>query len=232
MKQFTLSKIKALTAFFFFAQSVSVLAQMGTNVLFQGTAIDEKTKSPIEIRYEINHTSGGQKFRGKSMADGSFQQVLKPGETYTISFTGKNIYRAPELITLRPSEKYYEEKRTFAIMKLTPGQQLAAINLFKSGTAEMNADERDIVKSILSGIKNEDIASLVISVAGDPAVKAAKPVKGAKKNKKTPTVNILKDRVAVMTEFVAAMGEYVSNKVLISGVKGKTATNVVIKTGK
>ncbi|MES2766777.1 MAG: hypothetical protein V4642_12965 [Bacteroidota bacterium] len=235
MKTNAFFKTAALAAIFIAANSFTALAQMGTNVLLQGIAIDGKTKSPVEIRYEINNSSSGQRIRGKSLNDGSFQQVLKPGETYTISFTGKNIYRAPEAIALRPSEKYYEEKRTFEIIKLTPGHQLAAISLFKTGTAEMEPEATAVLKTILSGVKNEDIPSVVISVANDPVVKGAKapkPVKGAKKSKKAPVVNIQKDRVAALTEFVGAMGEYVSNKVSIIAEKGKMATNVSIKTGK
>jgi hypothetical protein len=216
-----------VAVFLLTANATTVLSQMGTTVLFHGMAIDEKTKSPIEVRYEISNTDG-QKFRGKSMADGTFQQVLKPGQTYTISFMGKNIYRTPEVIALRASDKFYEEKRTFPVRRLAPGQQIEAMNLFKTGSAEMNSSEHDLLKKILSGVKNEDYPTISIAVANDLAVKGAK-TKKVKKGKKAPADTIVKDRIAALNEIVSSMGEYVSRNVTIAAEKGKATANVSIK---
>lgn len=164
---------------------VSVASALQTNILLQGKIVDDKTGQPVVSKYAITGTSG-KTLKGKSLADGSFKQVLQAGESYTITFTDYNVVKSTANFAIPATDKYYEEKKDFSVRVLRTGDPLLSIDGFDAGKSSLTAAARTELEKIVTMLKENRSLDVQITVAADVPPKAAKaaPKKKAKKGKK------------------------------------------------
>jgi archaellum component FlaF (FlaF/FlaG flagellin family) len=163
---------------------VTVASALQTNILLQGKIVDEKTGQPVIAKYAI--TGGaGKTLKGKSLADGSFKQILQAGESYTITFNEYNVIKSTTTFAIPATDKYYEEKKDFAVRVLHTGDMLLSLDAFDSGKPSLTTSARTELEKIVTMLKENRGLDVQMTVAADVPPKAAKAApKKAKKGKK------------------------------------------------
>lgn len=174
MKSLTV-KIIFLTAFCI-AVSGNIHAQTKVVTLLQGTLTDEATGKPITADFEITDPAGA-KTRGKSASNnGSYQAVLEPGSTYTISFSSFDILRKTETISLPPSEKYSIVVKDYKIQKLRSGMELNALHAFKAGQSNLSTQATEYLNELKEMMRRNRSLTVIINTFGDEALKPPTPI--------------------------------------------------------
>ncbi len=186
---------------------ISANAQIGVTALVKTTFTDVRTGQPLALKYELIPESGGAKIRGNTPSNGTFEQILKPGETYKVNCTMAEGIVAPLTFTLRASNKYYEESQTLALKILKKGDVLGEWSLFTPAKHVLNSENE------LAGISDMIAMNrglyVTLSVADDPEVKptgkAAKKPKPTKKSKAPaiPTIDIVAERISAINAYFA-----------------------------
>ncbi len=91
----------------------SVLAwQLEPTVLLRGVVRYKGAPANVELLFR---DESGKSVRARSAADGSYQTVLTPGRTYSITITTENLERFPYTLTLPPSNKFSELTQDFSL---------------------------------------------------------------------------------------------------------------------
>lgn len=221
---------------------VSIASAAQTNILLQGKVIDEKTGQPIVSKYAISSTSG-KTLKGKSLADGSFKQILQAGENYTITFNDYNVVKSTVNFTIPATDKYYEEKKDFSVRVLRTGDPLLSLDAFDSGKSSLTTAARTELEKIATMLKENRGLEVQMTVAGDVPPKAAKaaPKKKAKKGKKdepeeTPVADSSPSLVQARIDMVRAHLEQVDASVVkrvnfISSPTPNDNVNLVVAVG-
>lgn len=165
---------------------VSVASALQTNILLQGKIVDDKTGQPVVSKYAITGGTSGKTLKGKSLADGSFKQILQAGESYTITFTDYNVIKSTANFAIPATDKYYEEKKDFSVRVLRTGDPLLSLDAFDAGKSSLTAAARAELEKIVTMLKENRSLDVQLTVAADVPPKAAKaaPKKKAKKGKK------------------------------------------------
>ncbi len=196
---------------FLLAFVTSTHAQIGATALVKTTFTDAKTGQPVSLKYELIPASGGAKIRGGTPANGTFEQILKPGETYKVNCKMTDGIAAPLSFTLRESGSYYEQSQTLPVKIMKKGDALGEWMVFAPAKSILSS-EKELV-AITEMIAGNRSLFVTVSVGGDVEVKAktkgkpAKKAKPAKKSKtpvaKLPVVDIIAERVAAMNAYFA-----------------------------
>lgn len=194
---------------FLFAFVTSTHAQIGATALVKTTFTDAKTGQPVSLKYELIPASGGAKIRGGTPANGTFEQILKPGETYKVNCRMTDGIAAPLSFTLRESGSYYEQSQTLPVKIMKKGDALGEWMVFAPAKSVLSSEKE--LSTIAEMIAGNRSLYVTVSVGGDVEVKAkgkpAKKVKPPKKSKKAiaalPVVDIVAERVAAMNAYFA-----------------------------
>lgn len=195
-----------------FALLTSTLqAQIGVTALVKTTFTDAKTGAPLSLKYELIPESGATKIRGSTPSDGTFEQILRPGETYKVICKKSDGIVFPFSFTLRPSSSYYEESQTLPVTFLRKGDALGEWMLFAKDKIDLLSEKE--LTSLVDLISANRGLSIIISVTVDPEVKltgktsksSKKKSKPSKKFKKetTPTVDVVAERISIINGFFA-----------------------------
>ncbi|RMF34844.1 MAG: hypothetical protein D6747_03930 [Chlorobiota bacterium] len=94
------------------AASYLLAWQLEPTVLLRGVVRYKGTPANVELLFR---DESGKPVRAKSAADGSYQTVLTPGRTYTITITTENLERFTYALTLPPSNKFSELTQDFSL---------------------------------------------------------------------------------------------------------------------
>ncbi len=174
MKSLTV-KIIFLTALCI-AVSGNIHAQTKVVTLLQGTLTDEATGKPIAVDFEITDPVGA-KTRGKSASNnGSYQAVLEPGNTYTVSFSSFDILRKTETIVLPSSEKYSIVVKDYKIQKLRSGMELNALHAFKAGQSNLSTQATEYLNELKEMMRRNRSLTVIINTFGDELLKPPTPI--------------------------------------------------------
>jgi hypothetical protein len=92
--------------------AVSIWAQIEPTVLLRGIIRDGDKPAKVELLFRDEH---GKTIRAKSASDGSYQTVLSPGHTYSLTITTDNLERYTYTYTVPPMTKYTELTQDFSI---------------------------------------------------------------------------------------------------------------------
>lgn len=165
----------------------SALAQMAATALLVGKLTDNTGQPLGGVKFALN--ADGKKIRGKTGADGTFQQVVKPGTTYIIEWQHPSAVLKRDTAVIPPSEKYLEQHLTFSPSMFRVGDILASCTCFARNSTEISSESE--VKSLMAMMKEYPRLSVAITVSDDmPDPKAkkvkAKPTKKPKKGKNVP----------------------------------------------
>lgn len=194
---------------FLFAFVTSTHAQIGATALVKTTFTDAKTGQPVSLKYELIPASGGAKIRGGTPANGTFEQILKPGETYKVNCRMTDGIAAPLSFTLRESGSYYEQSQTLPVKIMKKGDALGEWMVFAPAKSVLSSEKE--LSTIAEMVAGNRSLYVTVSVGGDVEVKAkgkpAKKVKPPKKSKKAvtvlPVVDIVSERVSAVNAYFA-----------------------------
>lgn len=163
------------------------------NALLSGKIIDATNNKPANgVKYELVAKSNGKKLNGKTLKDGTFQQIVASGETYTINIADFNILRYSETFLVPYKEEYSEFSRDFSIQTIKSGQHLTAFLAFAPNSSEIKPEIKAEMSKYVEILLNNRSMDLVMTVGVDGTfqddqppkqVKAKKPAK-VKKDKK------------------------------------------------
>ncbi|MBI3258391.1 MAG: hypothetical protein HYZ54_02755, partial [Ignavibacteriae bacterium] len=173
MKSFTVKTV-FLIAFCIILSGITN-AQTKVVTLLQGTITDEASGKFVGADFEITDAAGA-KTRGKSAPNnGSFQAVLEPGGTYTISLFSFDILRKTETITLPPSEKYSIVTKDYKVQKLRAGMELNALHAFKAGQSNLSQQAIEYFAELKEMMRRNRSLTVIINTYGDEALKPPPP---------------------------------------------------------
>lgn len=145
---------------------IMLFAQNDVLVLLKGNIAELGSGAPMEAEMNFREESGNL-VRAKSNRDGSYQQILKPGHTYLVTFSGQNIVRETQEIQIPAVEKYTEIQKNFTVRPMKPGVELYKGLAFEIGgenLAQSAEGELTDIKELLS--KNRGM-TIKIAVFGD-----------------------------------------------------------------
>ncbi|MBK9250029.1 MAG: hypothetical protein IPM69_18470 [Ignavibacteria bacterium] len=189
--------------------SLSVTAQVGVTALIRTTLINAKTNAPLQVKYEI--ISSGNlgvtpKTIGKTNSEGKFENIFKPGETYTIYCKPTDGVAAPYTFSVPASTEYYEIGQTLPIRILKQGDAIGEWTLFGAGKSTLSSEKE--LEGVLTLVRGNRGVAVTINISDDMPVatkgkpkKAKKPTKKSKNAPPVPVVNILTDRINAITAY-------------------------------
>lgn len=186
-------KIKCL-AFCIIAIALFIPRSAGAqvNMLLKATVTDEITGKPFSLNYEISGI--GDKKKGRSNANnGTFEAVLKAGESYTIVFTGDDVLRTEEQFSVPPSEKYFEHTLPFKVKRLATGMELFRLHGYERGQTSLSSEATAKLTELKNVMNRNRSLRIAVIVMGDdgpepppppPPPPAEPPKTKGKKSKK------------------------------------------------
>lgn len=86
--------------------------QVEPTVLLHGIVRYKGTLANVELLFR---DETGKSVRAKNAADGSYQTVLAPGKTYSITIITNHLERFTYTLTIPPSSKYIELTQDFSL---------------------------------------------------------------------------------------------------------------------
>ena len=142
-----------------------VSAQKGnaTVVLLQGKVQDQSghgVSTMISFR-DLN----GKKITSKTNAiDGSFQQILTPGMTYSVLFKDYMVLGEEYQFTLPNVSEYTEMTQNFRVKKIETGLELMRFSPFSSNQAELTGNYKPYFDDLKDFLNNNIKANVVITI--------------------------------------------------------------------
>lgn len=213
---FAVSAAAVVLAFFFAVSAHNAHPQSSTTLLLRGTIINQHTSAPVAVKYKI--TGPGNKIlKGKSRSDGTFEQILEAGASYTILFSGHDILRQKDTLNMPAVDKYMEEKRDFPITVLKSGLQLKAFSAFEAGQSTLTASGRSKLDEVLKMVKQN--RSLYVSVQALPDAGKGESLANSRK--------------AAIEEHIKSAKKAVKRRISVkSNAKAANGDNVVVAVTK
>ncbi|MCX8050474.1 MAG: hypothetical protein N3B17_01075 [Chlorobi bacterium] len=86
--------------------------QIEPTALLRGTVRNGNQPARVEMLFR---DETGKTIRAKSAADGTYQTVLSPGHSYSVTITTENLERYTFTYTIPPATKYTELTQDFSI---------------------------------------------------------------------------------------------------------------------
>lgn len=175
-----------------FLDFTSASAQLqGTSALLIGKLTDKAGNPLVSVRFTLNNE--GKKIRGKTDAEGTFQQVVKPGATYVIEWQHPNLVLKRDTVAIPNTGKYVEHNATFTPQAISVGDELASGNIFVRGSADFISETE--LRTLATTLKEYGRLSVNITAGDDiPEPKAkkvkTKPAKKSKKGKIVPEPSV------------------------------------------
>lgn len=148
--------------------TTSLIAQNDIVVLLKGTIKEQGSGTPVEAEISFRDEADSP-VRAKSDKQGTYQAVLKPGQKYTVIFTGQNILREIMQFSLEPAEKYVEIRKDFTVRKVVTGAELFNGFAFEKGTTALTADAQEKIKELIDILNKNRSMTIKIAVFGDLA---------------------------------------------------------------
>lgn len=141
-------------------------AEVGVPVVVKGTILDTYTGKPCELAMMFTDEAG-EKFKiYPNSSTGKYEQVLKSGMNYTVTFIAYDILRDPQALNIEFSEVYHEYNFDFKVRRMTPGLEMYNSEVFESGKANLTADGEKLLQTIAKGMKFSRGAKLDLHVGG------------------------------------------------------------------
>lgn len=191
MKKLSNSKLMFIAAliflFTFYINSQSQVVKTGSvQVIISGVVIDEITNQPCQASIEFRSSKGNKVKLNSNAIDGSYSQVLNAGDSYEVVFSGYDIMRKTDNISLESADKTYERVFNFTVKKFAPQAQLFKIEGFNKGSSELTNEAKRIIDDLQEVMKFNRNVYLKI-VASDDFKASVKPDKKSKDKSEAKT---------------------------------------------
>lgn len=124
---------------------------MNNTTVVNGKILDKNSGNPLAVSIEFTEPSGNS-IKTQSGGDGFYQQVLKEGIKYTVSFKANNILNTEEELFLESQAGYKEHNVDFELNELKAGNVIMNFDAFNSDASTMTADGQkmfDKLKNIM-----------------------------------------------------------------------------------
>lgn len=115
-----------------------IFSMMGNVILLQGK-ITDISGNPIGVKFQFVNSEGKKYFCKSNSTDGVFQQILQPGESYTLTYDGHYAAdEASEGFTLPSTTQYTEITKNFKLKKVDKGYPVLNAAVFKANDSEIS----------------------------------------------------------------------------------------------
>lgn len=121
---------------------------IGQQVMVKAKVIDINTKQPISIELEFQPKTGNKFVVISKEGTGTFEQLFQANETYTVTFTGDNVYRTETTFTPKSNEGYSEINQTFEVIGLAPGVQVEDFEIFGPNSTDLTAKGKEALNNM------------------------------------------------------------------------------------
>jgi len=192
-------------------------------VLLQGKIYDNNGK-PVKVKVTFFGSDGKNISTTSNSTDGFYQQVLKPGVQYNVSFAGY-LPIGNSNVDVPNVSKYTEISSSFTVRKIEEGLILDKFSAFDSGDSTLTNNYIEKFSIIESFLKANITASLVVTVSVEDSYFLKKRVRVKYKDKKGRSrskritlkpedqlMTVLEARLAAVKDYIGTL-KVRSNKV-------------------
>lgn len=151
MKKFALLLI-VLSIVLYSDLSAQLLSGQKDNVIVKGKVVDIRDGKPVGA--EITLVDGKKKVKFESdPATGSFERILKIGETYPITINGSDVLRTESELRIDKKDKNNEARFVIKATRLYVGLPVADYLLFDKNSSGLNSKSQTIFDEIQTSLR-------------------------------------------------------------------------------
>ena len=184
---------------FSFSQSVVTL--------LEGKVTEEGSNQAIGTAIRFINQSGKNTRCLSNAGDGSFQQILTPGETYFVAMENYMIMGADQIVTVPQSSHYTEIQKSFKVKRLTEGMDLFTFSAFESGQASISKSSNDYFLQLKNFAHLNPKVNFKFVVANESAKKIQKKSgKKSKSNDAAPLSDLTSSRIESLKQYLQDNG--------------------------
>jgi len=204
--------------------------------LLQGRITDKATGQPVRASIKFYSLSGKQA-DSKSSTEGTYQQVLTPGETYFVVFKDYFPFDKSFKLSLPESSTYNELSRDFTVVKLSEGMELYKFNAFDANSSKLSEQAISKFKELKYFLEFNSKVNLKITLSS-----ADSKQKNTSKKSRSQSIfsDITKSRIESISQYFASNGIPLAHQTFeeskksfdVSKSKDKKKINVIISVGR
>lgn len=134
-----------------------------TVILLQGKVTDQNgqiVSTTISFR-DINGKKMSTKTNSK---DGSFQQIMTPGMTYSVLFKDYMVLGEEYMFTLPMVKEYTEMSQNFKVKKIETGLELMRFKAFNPNQSELTGTYKQYFEDLKDFLNNNIKASVILTI--------------------------------------------------------------------
>lgn len=133
----------------------------------KSVVLDENTKAPVQVQIEIKAPDGKVHKLKSDPGTGEFEFLLDGGQSYELTFSGENVFRTKETVTLDKVEGYKEKNYEFTLNEIKPGNRIYNFDLFKPGSDEFDVSANSKLEDIKMNLRFNRSVFLDFLVKGE-----------------------------------------------------------------
>lgn len=118
----------------------------GVIVLMNGKLTEKSTGKPIAAKIKFYDKSGKEHSSNSNSNDGVFQQVLPPGNEYTVVVVGWIVSPEKRKLIIQDYKEYTEFSSDFELVEIKPGLTLTSAKIFEKNGSNINAESDEFFK--------------------------------------------------------------------------------------
>lgn len=203
-----------LTAFFLVGlYTVPAYPQKVVNLL-QGNIFDVDTDKPVYTTIMFSSITGRKNQATTESANGSYQVVLNPGESYFISFKGYLLLNESNSISIPPASEYKELKKDFKIKKIAKGMAIIKFKAFEPKQSEIATSSKADFENLKNFLRANPAVNVRITISSSDSYfnstkkKVEYTDKKGKVKTKSVTVTSKEQLVDLLNKRIAALKEF------------------------
>jgi len=154
-----------LSVCFFLNISGTAQAQNGSNtvILLQGKITDQSGQT-VSTTISFRDANGKKTSAKTNSKDGTFQQIMTPGMTYTVLFRDYMVLGEEYMFTLPMVKEYSEMTQNFKVKKIETGLDLMKFKAFNANQSELSGAYKPFFDDLKDFLNNNIKASVIITV--------------------------------------------------------------------
>ncbi len=145
-----LIQIALFLVFFSFstAQMNAQIINKSVQVLVKGKITDFYSGNPMQVEIRFEDPTGKFFKISSNSLTGNFEQVLQAGVKYDVRLNSKFIFPTSYELSTPNAEQYLEINQDYQVIKLEKQTTALALDLFQSGSDNLNANTSDLIKDL------------------------------------------------------------------------------------
>ncbi len=140
-------------------------AQSGNNtvILLQGKITDQSGQT-VTTTVSFRDANGRKTSTKTNSKDGTYQQILTPGMSYSVLFKDYMVLGEDYMFTLPAVKEYTEMTQNFKVKKIETGLDLMKFNAFNSNQSELTGMYKPFFEDLKDFLNNNIKASVIITI--------------------------------------------------------------------